>query len=67
MHTGPHGLSQKASDLDCLPGCHLCHAELHQIGPRKWQAKHQVDFQELTAFFRHLYKTEFPERHQEAA
>ena len=24
-HTGPHGLGQKASDLDCIPLCRKCH------------------------------------------
>ena len=67
MHTGPHGMGQKASDLDALPGCRLCHQELHAIGPRKWQAKHRVDFQERREFFQYLYRVEFPERHQEAA
>lgn len=28
MHTGPRGLSQKASDRDSLPGCRPCHREL---------------------------------------
>ena len=39
-HTGPHGLSQKASDLDCLPFCaRPCHglfdADLRGFAERK--------------------------------
>jgi hypothetical protein len=65
MHTGPHGLRQKASDLDALPGCRLCHQELHKIGPRKWQAKHRVDFRRAADLFQELYRVEFPERRKQ--
>ena len=68
MHIGPHGMGQKASDLDTLPGCHLCHVELHAIGSKNWQRKHRVDFRERIEFFQYLYSVEFPERtNQEAA
>lgn len=62
MHTGPRGLGQKASDLDALPGCRLCHQELHAIGPAQFQLKHRIEFEELQAMFQEFYKREFPER-----
>lgn len=46
MHTGPHGLGQKASDYDALPGCVDCHKELHKIGPVRFQEKWGLNFQE---------------------
>lgn len=55
MHTGPHGIGQKASDLDALPGCLACHRELHQIGPEKFQLKHHLDFTALRTMFQHFY------------
>jgi hypothetical protein len=66
MHTGPRGLGQKASDLDALPGCRKCHEVLHAIGPKKFQYARNIDFLALTKLFQHLYRIEFPERHQEA-
>ncbi len=55
MHTGPHGLQQKASDLDTLPGCQDCHRELHRIGPVKFQEKHRVDFAVFRKKFNDFY------------
>jgi len=60
IHCGPHGLSQKASDWDALPGCRQCHQELHQIGPRKFQNRHHLDFAELAAMFQALYRIQYP-------
>ena len=65
MHTGSHGMGQKASDLDALPGCRQCHQELHQTGPTKFQKKHKIEFSALTEMFQGLYRVEFPGRHQE--
>jgi hypothetical protein len=65
MHIGPHGLGQKASDLDTLPGCRECHERLHRIGPVKFQAERGITFRDLIQLFQHLYRIEFPERHQE--
>lgn len=62
MHTGPHGIGQKASDLDALPGCRPCHQELHKIGPTKFQERHKIDFADLRTMFQHWYREEFPER-----
>ena len=55
MHTGPHGLGQKASDLDALPGCPSCHRELHEIGPVKFQTRHRLDFPVLRTMFQKFY------------
>src|ERR1035437_9152025 len=43
-HTGPHGFGQKSSGYTCIPLTHEEHAELHRIGPRKFQAKYGIDF-----------------------
>jgi hypothetical protein len=64
MHTGPHGLGQKASDMDVLPGCRPCHRELHAIGPARFQFQHKIDFVELQTMFQGFYKQEFPARCQ---
>lgn len=55
MHTGSHGLGQKASDLDALPGCRMCHRELHRIGPVRFQAKYRIDFAERRATLNKFY------------
>jgi hypothetical protein len=60
MHVGPHGLGQKASDQDALPGCRPCHKQLHAIGPMKFQSRRKVDFHELQIMFRAFYLIEFP-------
>lgn len=55
MHTGPHGLGQKASDIDALPGCRKCHEELHRLGPVQFQLLHGIDFAQLRAIFQDMY------------
>lgn len=65
MHLGPHGMGQKASDTDALPGCAPCHRELHAIGPARFQFRHKIDFAELTVMFRGFYCLEFPNRCQD--
>lgn len=50
MHTGPHGIGQKASDKSCLPGCHECHRE-YDKNPRWFMDKRQLDREELVAMF----------------
>ena len=59
MHAGPHGLRQKASDFDALPGCRECHRTgphaLHRIGPARFQQYHDIDFHDLQTLFRHLW------------
>lgn len=62
MHTGPHGLGQKASDFDALPGCRACHRTgpqaLHRIGPVDFQTLRRVSFPDLIRYFNHLWETE---------
>jgi hypothetical protein len=59
-HTGPHGLGQKASDLDALPMCAACHRTgpqaLHKVGPVKFQFQHKIDFAELRGMFQQWYR-----------
>ncbi len=62
MHTGMHGLGQKASDLDALPGCHECHRELHKIGPVRFQFKYSVSFDDLRAKFNSFYQSKLKGR-----
>ena len=62
MHVGSHGMGQKASDLDALPGCRQCHQQLHAIGTMKFQSRRKIDFAELKMMFQGFYKVEFPER-----
>lgn len=42
MHTGPHGLSQKACDFTTLPGCRRCHDAFDQ-DPRGFARQHHLD------------------------
>lgn len=60
MHVGPHGLSQKASDKDTLPGCAKCHRTgpnaLHRVGPVKFQEQHKICFADLILYFQGMYK-----------
>jgi hypothetical protein len=46
-HFGPHGISQKASDLDALPLCRRCHRtgmrSYHTLGPRDFAKVHDID------------------------
>lgn len=55
MHTGPHGLGQKSSDLKALPGCHACHLE-HDANPGWFLEKRQLDREDLIEMFNHLYE-----------
>ena len=45
-HTGPHGLSQKSSDLCAIPLCVRHHRtgndSYHKLGPRKFAEVHQL-------------------------
>lgn len=45
-HTGPHGLSTKASDLQTLPLCpvhHLGKLGLDTLGPERFETEHNLD------------------------
>lgn len=59
-HVGPHGLGQKASDLQSIPLCSRHHRtgqdSLHKLGPVKFQATHRVDFAALTTMFQAFYR-----------
>jgi hypothetical protein len=47
-HTGPHGLSSKASDYQCIPLCGWCHTgksgSLRQVGPVQFERAHGISF-----------------------
>ena len=50
-HTGPHGLSQKSSDFQCIPLCSHHHRTgndaLDRIGPKRFQEVHGLDTAEI--------------------
>ena len=52
-HTGPHGLSQKSSDLSAIPLCGKHHRtgddSYHKLGPRKFAEAHQLNFRAIAA------------------
>ena len=52
-HTGPHGLSQKSSDLSAIPLCARHHRtgddSYHMLGPRKFSEVHQLDIPAIVA------------------
>jgi hypothetical protein len=52
-HTGPHGLSQKSSDLSVIPLCARHHRtgddSYHKLGPRKFAEVHQVNIPAIVA------------------
>lgn len=51
-HTGPHGLSQKASDYSCIPLCSQHHRlgklAIHKIGPQAFEAEYRLNIKHLT-------------------
>ena len=52
-HTGPHGLSQKSSDLSAIPLCVRHHRtgddSYHKLGPRKFAEVHQLNIRAIVA------------------
>jgi hypothetical protein len=52
-HTGPHGLSQKSSDLSAIPLCARHHRtgydSYHKLGPRKFAEVHQLNIRVIVA------------------
>ncbi len=52
-HTGPHGLSQKSSDLSAIPLCVRHHRtgddSYHKLGPRRFAEVHQLNIQAIAA------------------
>ena len=66
-HTGPHALSKKASDLTCIPLCRKCH-EAYDRNPAGFAYRRAGwSVEDLQLMFQHLYRLQFPERHQEPA
>lgn len=45
-HTGPHGLSQKASDRNCIPLCRRCH-DAFDAAPQEFAEQHQLEIPAL--------------------
>ena len=52
-HTGPHGLSQKSSDLCAIPLCVRHHRtgndSYHKLGPRKFAEVHELNILAIVA------------------
>ena len=52
-HTGPHGLSQKSSDLSAIPLCGRHHRtgdhSYHRLGARKFAEVHELDIRAIVA------------------
>ena len=52
-HTGPHGISQKSSDLSAIPLCGRHHRtgsdSYHKLGPRRFAEVHQLNLQTIAA------------------
>ena len=52
-HTGPHGLSQKSSDLCAIPLCERHHRtgndSYHKLGPRRFAEVHQLNLGAIAA------------------
>ena len=60
-HTGPHGTSQKACDLTCIPLCRLHHAEF-DANPRQFTERHHLDIPALIEMFKSFYQTKLKGR-----
>ncbi len=58
-HFGPHGLSQKADDMDALPLCEVCHRTgpkaYHKIGPVDFELVHCLDILHWQGYFQGLW------------
>ena len=52
-HTGPHGISQKSSDLSAIPLCRKHHRtgddSYHKLGPRRFAEVHHLNIQAIVA------------------
>jgi hypothetical protein len=52
-HTGPHGLSQKSSDLSAIPLCVRHHRSgddsYHKLGPRRFAEVHHLNLRAIVA------------------
>lgn len=52
-HTGPHGISQKSSDLSAIPLCRKHHRtgndSYHRLGPRRFAEVHDLNISVIVA------------------
>ena len=52
-HTGPHGISQKSSDLSAIPLCARHHRtaqdSYHKLGPREFSEVHRLNIPAIVA------------------
>jgi hypothetical protein len=52
-HTGPHGISQKSSDLSAIPLCRKHHRtgddSYHKLGPRRFAELHRLNIRAIVA------------------
>jgi hypothetical protein len=52
-HTGPHGISQKSSDLSAIPLCKRHHRtgddSYHKLGPRRFAEVHHLSIRAIVA------------------
>jgi hypothetical protein len=52
-HTGPHGISQKSSDLSAIPLCRRHHRtgndSYHKLGPRRFAEVHHLSIRAIVA------------------
>ena len=53
-HTGAHGLSQKSSDLTCIPLCRKHHGEM-DAAPAKFAEKHHLNIPSLIRHYLHFW------------
>jgi hypothetical protein len=62
-HTGPHGLSAKSPDFECIPLCAEHHRTgshaYHRIGRAKFAEHHHLDIPALIQMFNSFYRTKF--------
>ena len=54
-HTGPHGISTKASDATCIPLCRSCH-RAYDAAPARFAREHHVDIPALVKRFTRLWE-----------
>ena len=54
-HTGAHGMSQKASDLSCIPLCRTCHRE-YDAAPCAFAETHALDVRMLITKLNQFYQ-----------
>ncbi len=60
-HTGPHGISQKASDLSCIALCRKHHEEM-DAAPVRFAERYQLDIGALIRGYLRLWETQYSRR-----